>query len=108
METNEVVPTISRTWFFLEERLGVDGKIQFRWDCSDKRFISPDFSSSEEARKWHFGPLGIAERSILLNPMNENEPPTEIIEKPSPDTDLDEPLPERKCSLDGEACESCQ
>ena len=40
--------------------------------------------------------------------METNEPPTEIIERPSPDTDLDEPLPERKCSVDGDACESCQ
>jgi len=35
------------------------------------------------------------------------EPPTTIIEKPSIDTDLDEPLPQRQ-ACDGETCESCQ
>lgn len=63
------------------------------------------FSSLEEAQafvlKEHI-------KIIESNFMND-EPPTTIIEKPSPDidSDLNEPLPDRKaCELGGE-CESC-
>jgi hypothetical protein len=108
VETNDIKPTISRTIFRIEERLAENNEVQFRITCSDGRFSSPVFFSRKELENWHFGPLGITERNRLLNLMNETEPPTEIIERPSPDTDLDEPLPERECSVDGDVCESCQ